>query len=107
MSERRPNTLARVAAIVVLLTVFMLVGLTILNSGDSGGGDDRGDGILTTTEPTAKGERALDKGYYVVKEGDTLAQIAENTGLELDQLEQLNPTLDPQALSPGQKVRLR
>ena len=107
MPQRPPNTIARIAAVVSLLTVFALIGWVVVSSGDdSGDGNRKGDGVVTTTEPTAEGERALNKGFYVVKEGDTLAQIAENTGLDLDSLEELNPTLDPQALTPGQHVRL-
>ena len=107
MPERPPNQIARIAAVVALVTVFTVIALTVATSGDdSGGGDSSGTGQLTTTKPTAQGERALEKGYYVVKRGDTLAQIAENTGLDVDNIEALNPNLDPQVLTPGQHVRL-
>jgi teichoic acid transport system ATP-binding protein len=107
MPERRPNQIARIAAVVALVAVFTVVALTVATAGnDSGGGRDSGTGELTTTEPNAQGERALEKGYYVVKEGDTLAQIAENTGLDLENLQELNPGLDPQVLTPGEHVRL-
>jgi LysM repeat protein len=39
--------------------------------------------------------------------GDTPSTIAEKTGVPLDQLEELNPDIDPQQLSPGQRLRLR
>jgi LysM repeat protein len=109
MTERRQNPIARIVAVVALITVFMLVAFTIATSGgDSGDGDGGGgNGDQVTNEPTKQGERALDKGFYVVEEGDTLAQIASDTGLELDELTELNPQLDPQALQAGDKVRLR
>jgi LysM repeat protein len=44
---------------------------------------------------------------YVVKEGDTLGSIAEETGVPVEELQELNPELDPQALVTGQEVRLR
>src|SRR4051794_30399476 len=43
---------------------------------------------------------------YVVKTGDTPSGIAEKTGVSLATLQKLNPDLDPQALSPGQRIRL-
>jgi LysM repeat protein len=109
MPRRKPNQFARVAAVVALLGASMLIAVTIANSG--GGSDDGGGGDSAANErssgPTRRGERALDKGVYKVKEGDTLAQIAHDTGVELDTLLELNPKIDPQALSPGQRVRLR
>jgi hypothetical protein len=107
MPERKPNQIARLIAVLALLGAFAAVAWTVASTGDDSpdGGEKRG--LVTTNEPTPEGERALDRGFYVVKEGDTLAQIADNTGLELDQLEELNPNLDPQQLSPGEKVRLR
>jgi LysM repeat protein len=106
MPERKPNQLARLIAVLALLGAFATVAWTVATAGED---DDRGEkrGRVTTNEPTPEGERALERGFYVVKQGDTLAQIADNTGLELDQLEELNPNLDPQQLSPGEKVRLR
>ena len=44
---------------------------------------------------------------YVVKPGDTPSGIAEKTGVSLDLLLELNPNLDPQTLSPGQRIKLR
>jgi LysM repeat protein len=43
---------------------------------------------------------------YTVKNGDTPSGIAEKTGVSLETLLDLNPDLDPQTLSPGQKIRL-
>ena len=44
---------------------------------------------------------------YVVKSNDLLSTIAEKTGVSVDTILQLNPGLDPQALVPGQKIKLR
>jgi LysM repeat protein len=108
MPERKPNRIARLIAVVALLGAFTAVAVLVASAGDSDDSEGRRDkGAVTTNEPTQEGERALERGFYVVRAGDTLAQIADNTGLELDQLEELNPTLDPQQLSPGEKVRLR
>ena len=45
--------------------------------------------------------------FHVVKSGDNLAAIAQETGVPLEELRLLNPELDPQALVAGQRVRLR
>jgi LysM repeat protein len=44
---------------------------------------------------------------YTVKAGDTPSGIAEKVDVPLDTLLQLNPDLDPQILTPGQKLKLR
>lgn len=59
---------------------------------------------LETPKPPAPKTKAP---YYVVRRGDTLSEIAERTGVAREQLEQLNPVLDPLALSPGERLRLR
>jgi LysM repeat protein len=45
--------------------------------------------------------------YYLVRPGDILGTIAARTGVSLAQLEALNPTLDPNSLQAGQRLRLR
>jgi LysM repeat protein len=45
--------------------------------------------------------------YYRARPGDSLSRIAARTGVPVEQLEQLNPQVDPLALLPGQRVRLR
>jgi LysM repeat protein len=45
--------------------------------------------------------------FYRVRRGDTLSRIALRTGIDLTQLKALNPRLDPNALRPGQRVKLR
>jgi LysM repeat protein len=42
-----------------------------------------------------------------VKTGDSLATIAQKTGVTVERLQELNPQLDPQALVSGQKIKLR
>jgi hypothetical protein len=52
--------------------------------------------------PQRKGPRR-----YTVKPGDTPSSIAEETGVPLEEILRLNPDLDPQTLSPGQRIKLR
>lgn len=43
---------------------------------------------------------------YVVKAGDNLTIIAERTSVPLETIQELNPTVNAQSLSVGQKLRL-
>jgi LysM repeat protein len=45
--------------------------------------------------------------FYVVAPGDNLTAIAAKTRIALSTLEGLNPTLDPNSLQTGQRIRLR
>jgi LysM repeat protein len=92
--------LALVAAAVVLVVV---VGTSLdLDGGGSGsGGDVQGVEIQQETTTTGFGKR------YVVKPGDSLSEIAEMSGVPIDEILQLNPDLDPQALISGESVKLR
>jgi hypothetical protein len=110
MPESKPNPIARVLAVIALVVGFLLVVITIATSGGGGDdGDDGGDGDeqAESAGPTAKGERALEEGVWVVEEGDTLVSISDETGVDLDELVALNTDIDPQALITGQRISLR
>src|SRR5262249_46929711 len=44
--------------------------------------------------------------YWIVRQGDTLANISAKTGLSLAHLEAYNPTVDPQSIMPGERLLL-
>ena len=44
--------------------------------------------------------------YYTVKSGDTLGAIAKREGKSLSAIEKLNPGINPNRLSIGQKIRV-
>lgn len=59
------------------------------------------------SSPTAQRRPARKpRRVYVVKRGDLLSTIAEKTGVSMRRLRDLNPSLDPQVLVPGQRVKL-
>jgi LysM repeat protein len=69
--------------------------------GGSGGGEtSTGEGRTGTT---ATNERPR---TYRVQAGDSFATIAEETGLSVEELQELNPDVDPQSLRVGQSIRL-
>lgn len=43
---------------------------------------------------------------YVVKPGDNLTLIAQKTHVDVETLQQLNPSVDPQTLRVGQRLKL-
>jgi LysM repeat protein len=91
--------LALVALAAAAIVVVVVVTSSLPESGDDGGGGNRAG--------QEKAEKGPGDKYYFVQPGDSLSTIAEEEGIELDTLEQLNPDLDPQTLSTGQRVRLR
>lgn len=105
MSRGKPNYVARVLAVLALLACFALVIATIATSGDDG--DDDTKKTAKQTGVTKEGERGLEKGVWVVEEGDTLVSISDATGIDLDELVELNPGIDPQVLITGQRISLR
>jgi LysM repeat protein len=70
---------------------------------------------VTTTKSTGSGRtsskttpaRTTRRRRYTVKAGDTPSGIAEDAGITVERLLELNPRLDPQSLSPGTRLRLR
>jgi LysM repeat protein len=51
--------------------------------------------------------RAHAPAWWTVHSGDTYDVIAAKTGLTTDELETYNPYVDPSALVPGQRLKLR
>ncbi len=72
------------------------------------------------TEPAATAPDAADAGgaqstavgadvppSYTIRKDDTLSAIAERYGVTEDHIRALNPGLDPLALIPGERIKLR
>jgi LysM repeat protein len=106
MPDYRPNPFARVVAVVALVAAFFLIVFVIASSGGSSDDSDDSPAVEEASGPTAKGARAVEEGVWVVREGDTLAQISEETGIDVDEILSINPDLDPQALIQGQRIAL-
>jgi len=62
--------------------------------------------ILTLPTPGPPAPKT-DAPYYVVRREDTLSAIADKTGIAVEQLMALNRGLDPLALVPGKRIRLK
>lgn len=106
-SSSSARLLAPIALAVCAVAVLIVIGGSLGGGDDSSGGASAPAAETTTdtagTTPTGKRQPAT----YTIKSGDTLGGIAEQTGIEVDTLQELNPELDPQALIAGQKIQLR
>jgi LysM repeat protein len=87
-------------------TVLVVLVSNGLNDGSAGTGT-----VATTTleQPTTTAGTTTGKKHkriYRVRRGDTLESIAAKFHTTVDDLLQLNPDVDPLALSPGQRIRV-
>ena len=116
MTHRSPaRFLAPLALLGVVVALFLVVG---------GSRDDAAETAAPTTTTERTSQEAADEAAeekkkreqrrerraretYTVQPGDTPSGIAEETGVSLDKLEELNPDLDPQSLNVGDKIRVR
>lgn len=106
MPDYKPNPLVRVVAVIALVAAFVLVAAVVVTSG--GGSDDGDNGTAQVkTDSSKRGRNAVERGVWIVRSGDTLGKISEQTNVDVDELIQLNPDLDPQALLEGQRIALR
>ena len=94
------------------ILVAMLV-TTVVVIATSVGGDKEAkssESQAATPETRRKRERRRARARqttYTVEPGDSLAIIETKTKVSREDLVRFNPTLDPQALQPGEKLKLR
>jgi LysM repeat protein len=108
-------------SLVVFAVVFLIVIVSSLDSGsEPKSGNARASEERTERTGTARRARragstgatgatgaAGNRRVYVVKAGDTLVKISATTGVAIEELLSLNPSIDPQGLVTGQRVKLR
>ncbi len=100
--------LAPLALVAVLITTVVVV--ATVSGGAGGEKADGGSSKLSQTERRRRRARRLartQRTTYTVRQGDTIDVIAQRTRVAKEQIIRLNPTLDPQALQPGQRIKLR
>lgn len=96
---------ARVAA-ASALALGVIVLIIVVAGSLSNGGDDSG-APATNGEPAGQRDAKPPRRTYVVQNGDTLTSISEKTGVPVARIQQLNPSVDPQILISGEKLKLR
>ncbi len=58
------------------------------------------------TAPATTGTAPQQRRFHVIREGDTLESIARRYKTTVDDLLTLNPAIEPNALTPGQRIRV-
>jgi LysM repeat protein len=106
-SERTRTWAARLAAPLAFLAAAITL-ILLVQSGLSADESDPGTTAAPTTTVETGGTTtvATQRRRYRVKEGDTLESIAQKFGTTVEALIELNPNIDPLALSPGQRIRV-
>lgn len=104
MEEKRNPYLARLLAVIGLITAIVVL---IVAVGAATSTDEEPTGNQQNPARQATERPTTNKKRYKVQEGDNLTIISQKTGVPIARLEQLNPELDPQALQPGQRLKLR
>lgn len=111
MHDHERSSLARLLAPLALIAVAVALGAVVLGSGVTGddGGSPGASDLPAATERTTTADRLQRPrpASYTIKANDTLSAIAEQTGVPVERLQELNPELDPQGLVAGQKIKLR
>jgi LysM repeat protein len=96
------------AAVLLAVTVAVL----LVRAGLEGGGRSGATTPTTKPQPIARSTttrpkpRPAARRFYTIQSGDTLATVAARFSTTTEKLLALNPTLDPHALSIGQKIRI-
>lgn len=128
MELRGRSDLARYAAPVAFLvavTILVILVHSALSSGGSGtttAAQSPTTTHRTTTHATTTRKQSTTTGststtsttsttagakYYTIQSGDTFGSIAAAEGTTIGALEQLNPDVNPNALSVGQQIRIK
>jgi LysM repeat protein len=112
MAARSPaRFLAPLALLGFVLALLLIVSHSSSDSGSTGNEAKTNQTRPSSTPAANSGGSSSStkrgKRFYTIKPGDTPSAIAERTGVPLSTIEQLNPDLDPQTLSPGQRIKLR
>lgn len=113
--EERPRSPARILAPVALVIFAIAVLIVLASAGGSDKSSSKDDDATKSEQRdlrvkkrrSRERSRATSKSVYVVQAGDTLGGIAEKTGVPVEKLQELNPNVDPQALTSGQRLKLR
>jgi LysM repeat protein len=112
MAARSP---ARFLAPIALVAFAFALYTVVEHARDNGGASPASTGTATrTVSPSKAARRAAARGKarqgkkaHRVQPGETPSSIALKYGITVQQLEKLNPKMDPQALTVGERLRLR
>ena len=107
MARRSPARLiAPLALVGFVIALVVIIGGSGAEDGSSSKGGSRP--AATTTAAPGRKQKAgrKQRRRYTVKPGDTPSGIAEKTGVPLSRIVELNPDLDDQTLTVGDRIKL-
>lgn len=111
MDEKARVWMARILAPLAFLAAATLLVVLVqraLDDDDATAGETGTPGtVVVTTDAGETGAASEDaRRYYRIRVGDTLEAIAERFDTTVDRLLELNPGIDPLALTPRQRIRV-
>ena len=100
MARKLGRYLAPIALVAVIVATFLVVRAGLSRS-HHGASSRRRSHFVATLHASRR------KVFYVIQSGDSLSTISVKTGVSVPALEALNPSVDPNALQTGGRLRLR
>lgn len=100
MARQLGRYVAPIALVAVIIATLLVVKAGLSNSRDSASSRTAGHTVASV-------HAAPRKVFYLIHAGDSLSTISVKTGVSVPALESLNPSVDPNALQTGQRLRLR
>ncbi|HST70241.1 MAG TPA: LysM domain-containing protein [Solirubrobacterales bacterium] len=102
--EKRTSAVARFVAALALVGAVLVVVVIVGAAMD----DDSSPQEQRTERPAKKQKQQQPKAEtYTIETGDTLTSIAQETGVSVSRILELNPEVDPQILVAGETLKLR
>lgn len=103
--EKRTSAFARIAAALALVAAVLVV-VIVVGAATS---DDNSSPQEQRSERAAKKQKKQQPKAetYTIESGDTLTAIAQETGVSVSRILELNPSVDPQILIAGETLKLR
>jgi LysM repeat protein len=100
------RVLAPIAFLAAATLLVVLVQRALRDEPGDAGTATTGETVVVTTDTVEADGGEVERRFYRIKVGDTLESIAERFDTTVEELLQLNPGVDPLALTPGQRIRV-
>jgi hypothetical protein len=108
--ERGPRSWTARVLVPIALAATIAAALLIVVGSLSGDEEDEPESRTTSAETEGcnpKADAAVENGFYVIKPGENLSTVVDRTCMDIEEITELNPDLDPQLLPVGACVNLR
>jgi LysM repeat protein len=103
--EKRTSAATRIFAALALIGAVLAVVVVVslaMDSDTSSRNEKKGQQTQKENKP-----KRSQPATYTIEAGDTLTSIAQETGVSVNQIIELNPDVDPQILTAGETLKLR